>query len=80
MTIAAFGNTKSDSVKVYFRVGQHVFDPTLRNNRAVMDSFVNIVREANIEDRVEDLTVRCYASQRRPDRRSLDSVEPSGDA
>ena len=62
MTIAAFGNTKSDSVKVYFRVGQHVFDPTLRNNRAVMDSFVNIVRKANIEDRVEDLTVRCYAS------------------
>ena len=62
MAVQAFGNTPSDSVKVYFRVGQRQFDPALRNNRAEMDSFVNIVRKANEEDNIEHLSVSGYAS------------------
>ncbi len=62
MTLSALGETPSDSMKVYFRMGHSQFEPALRNNRAVMDSFVNIVREANAEDNIERIVVRGYAS------------------
>ena len=58
----AFGETVADSVKVYFRVGHRNFDPALRNNRAVMDSFVNIVRKAHAENNIESLAVKGFAS------------------
>lgn len=62
MALQTFGSTPSDSVKVYFRVGQRQFDPSLRNNGAEMDSFVNIVRKANEEDNIRYLSVSGYAS------------------
>lgn len=58
----AYGETATDPVKVYFRVGHSNFDPALRNNRAVMDSFVNIVRKANAEKNIESLVVKGFAS------------------
>lgn len=62
MTLQAFGEIPADSVKVYFHVGHSAFDPSLRNNRAVMDSFVNIVREAKASDNINRLLVSGYAS------------------
>lgn len=62
MTLQIFGETPSDSVKVYFRAGHRQFDPTLDNNRAVMDSFVNKVRKANEEDIIASLVVSGFAS------------------
>lgn len=62
IAIQAFGDTPSDSVKVYFHVGQRLFDPELRNNSGVMESFVNIVRKANEEDNIKHLSVSGYAS------------------
>lgn len=62
LTLPGYGETPSDSVKVYFRVGHHQFDPALRNNRAAMDSFVNIVSAANVECNIDRLVVRAYAS------------------
>ena len=62
MTLQAFGNSPADSVKVYFRVGQRAFDPELRNNKAVMDSFVNIVSRAKAEDNIKRIVVSGYAS------------------
>lgn len=62
MTLQAFGNIPTDSVKVYFRVGQRAFDPNLRNNRAVMDSLVNIVCQAKADDNLKRIVVSGYAS------------------
>ena len=60
--LKAYGETPADSVKVYFRVGHRQFDPAFGNNRAVMDSFVNVTRKANIEGNISRLTVSAFAS------------------
>lgn len=62
MALPAFGEAPSRSVKVYFRVGHRVFDPALRDNRAAMDSFINVVREAQAVNNIESLVVSGYAS------------------
>lgn len=62
MAFQVYGETPADSVKVYFRVGHRLFDPALDNNRAVMDSFVNNVRRANVENNISRLVVSGFAS------------------
>lgn len=64
-TLAAFastGGTPADSAKVYFRIGHRQFDPSLGNNRATMESFVNHLREAADADDIERIAIRAYAS------------------
>lgn len=62
MAFQATGNTHSDSINVYFRAGYRIFEPSLRNNRAVMDSFVNVIKKAHKEDNIERIVVSGYAS------------------
>ena len=62
LTLPAFGVAPSDSVKVYFRVGHRTFDPAFGHNRAVMDSFVNMVIEANAENNIDRVVVTGHAS------------------
>lgn len=58
----AFGRNSSDSVKVYFRINHRQFDSSLGDNRALMDGFVDKVREAVAANDIERLVVRAYAS------------------
>lgn len=63
MTVfASFALDCADSVNVRFSVGQRYFDPTLGDNREVMDSFINKVREAAAAGDIERITVYGYAS------------------
>lgn len=62
VAFAAFGTNRADSVKIYFRVGEHQFDPALGHNRAVMDGFVKNVRDAVAAGDIERIVVRGYAS------------------
>ena len=63
MTLQAFGEIPADSVKVYFRVGQHALDPEHSNSHAVMDSFINSVYQAEAEDNIERIIVIGYGAQ-----------------
>lgn len=56
------GANCADSVNVRFRVGHRYFDPSLGNNRMVMNSFVGSVRNALKEGDVERIVVYGYAS------------------
>lgn len=60
--LASFGSPSSDSVRVYFRVGRHQFDPALGENREAMDSFIMSVREAIAENNIDSIIVTAYAS------------------
>lgn len=62
IAISAFGETPADSVKVYFLVGSQLFDPSLGNNRAAMDSFIEKVKQSKAQDNINYLTVSGYAS------------------
>lgn len=59
---AVRGQSPSDSAKVYFRVNHHQFDPSLGDNRAAMDGFVDKVCKAVETNNIERLVVRAYAS------------------
>lgn len=61
-TLASFGINRADSVKVFFRAGHRQFDPSLGNNRMVMDSFINIIREGINCNDIEGINVYAYAS------------------
>lgn len=61
-TFASFGLESTDSVNVCFRVGHRHFDPSLGNNRKVMDSFIKNVREAVAAGDIERIVVRGFAS------------------
>lgn len=52
----------SDSAVVYFRKSHRQFDPTLGNNRASMNKFIDCVRDARKTDNVDHIVVRAYAS------------------
>ncbi|MDE6022755.1 MAG: DUF3575 domain-containing protein [Muribaculaceae bacterium] len=62
LTLQVFGETPSDSVKVYFRAGHRQFDPALDNNGEVMANFIEKVRKANLENNIASLVVSGYAS------------------
>ncbi len=64
VTIAftAFGFNRTDSVNVRFRVGHSNYEPSLGNNREVMDDFIRKVRDAVTRGEFEGITVSGYAS------------------
>ncbi len=59
---AVYGQNPADSTKVYFRISHRQFDPTLGDNRAAMDGFVDRVRKADAASDIDHLVVRAYAS------------------
>ena len=60
--ISALAQSPVDSAKVYFRIGYRQFDPSLGNNKATMDHFVDRVKQAAGSDDIHHLVVRSYAS------------------
>lgn len=60
-TFIAFGSNDADTVKVYFRVGQSQFDPSLDNNREEMDKCLSMLK-AYAESDIESIIVRAYTS------------------
>lgn len=58
----SYGLNCADSVNVYFRIGHGGFDPALNNNRAVMNGFVEKVKEAAAAGDIERIVVYGYAS------------------
>lgn len=55
-------NNETESVKVYFRMGQHQYDPAFGNNRQAMDAFMDLLSEAYSGNNVESIEVRAYTS------------------
>lgn len=60
--LTAFGGPSTDSVKVYFRIGDSRFEPSLGENGTLMESFINKVCMANKTHELEGIVVRAYAS------------------
>lgn len=61
ISFTVLGGNDADSVKVYFRVGQSQFDPSLGDNREKMDSCMADLK-AYAESDIERVIVRAYAS------------------
>ncbi len=62
LAICAFGQTRADSVKVYFHIGRSNFDPTLEDNASAMNHFIEKVREAASSKNLDHIVIRAYAS------------------
>ena len=62
IAVKALGETPSDSVKVYFRVGYSQFDPAFDNNGKAMDRFISLLTDANKANEIDSIVVRGYAS------------------
>ncbi len=62
VAILAFGQSEPDSVKVYFKVGQWKFDPSIGDNRASLDAFIERVRSAQEANILKNVTIRSYCS------------------
>lgn len=60
--LTSFGINYADSVKVCFRVGQRQYDPSLGDNRILMDDFLAKVRHEASGNNIESIVVRGYAS------------------
>ncbi len=60
--VFAFGQESSDSVKVYFKIGQSQFVPAFHGNGVSMDSFIETVRAAYEAQKLDKIIVRSYAS------------------
>ncbi|MDE5608516.1 MAG: DUF3575 domain-containing protein [Muribaculaceae bacterium] len=60
--LASFAGPTNDSVRVYFLVGHHRFDPSLGENREAMDRFIVSVKEAVAENSIDSIIVEAYAS------------------
>ncbi len=52
----------ADSAKIYFRIGNRYFDPTLGDNAAQMKRFAEMVKKAAADDDIHRIVVRAYAS------------------
>lgn len=61
ITFTSFGSNDADSVKVYFRVGQSRFDPSIGDNREQMDKCMAALR-AYAESDIDSIIVRAYTS------------------
>ncbi len=66
--LAVFGQVPSDSVKVYFKVGQWNFDRSFGDNAASMDDFIDRVRVAFDAHNLDHIVVRSYTSPDGTDR------------
>ncbi len=60
--VVVFGQPRSDSVKVYFHIGQWQFDPALGDNAASMDKFVEKVRIASGAHNLNRIVISACAS------------------
>lgn len=60
--IPAVAQVSSDSVKVYFRLGERRYDPAFRDNSARMDQFVSDIIRYNAASQLQRLSVRASAS------------------
>ncbi|MDE5871278.1 MAG: DUF3575 domain-containing protein [Muribaculaceae bacterium] len=60
MGMQAFGNTPADSVKVFFRVGECQYDPSYENNRKAMADFIDNLRIAEANDRIDSIEVNGF--------------------
>lgn len=58
--VTASAQVSADSVSVYFPIGQSQFNPAYDNNGAVMNSFIDRIRQNS--ESVERIVVRGYAS------------------
>ncbi len=67
-TIIVFGQSMSDSVKVYFDIAQWQFNPSLGDNAASMNAFIEKVRVAYEAHNLDRIAIRAYASPDGPDR------------
>ncbi len=67
-TILVYGQSVSDSVKVYFNISQWQYDPALGDNAASMDDFIESVRIANETHNLDSVIIRSYSSPDGPDR------------
>lgn len=66
--IAVSAQSRCDSVKVFFNIGQWQFDPALDGNAASMDSFIEKVRVAAETQNLDSIVIRAYASPDGTDR------------
>ncbi len=66
--ISVLGQSRSDSVKVYFNIGKWQFNPALDENAAAMDAFIVKVRTAYDAQNLDHITIRGYASPDGPER------------
>lgn len=60
--LAAFGQTRTDTAKVYFRIGECQLDSALDGNLASIESFVGKIRTAVADNNIDSIIVRAYAS------------------
>lgn len=66
--VVVFGQPRSDSVKVYFHIGQWQFDSALGDNAASMNEFVERVRMASDAHNLNRIVIRACASPDGPER------------
>lgn len=62
MALQVFGETPSDSAKVYFPAGHRRLDSIPDTDRELMDSFVDKIRKANDEDTIASFVVNGFVS------------------
>lgn len=60
ITLATFAQSPADSVRVFFRISQSQFDPSLGNSHAAMNDFLQKVDQRHTD--IESIIVRAYAS------------------
>lgn len=61
-----FGNTATDSVKVYFRLNQATLDPSLGDNAISMESFIERLTAVVASDDLNSLVIYGYTSPEGP--------------
>lgn len=62
IVFAMLGQTRADSIKVYFDLNRGLFDPALGDNASSMDSFIDKVRAAVCADDLDHIDIYGYAS------------------
>ncbi|MDE7381412.1 MAG: DUF3575 domain-containing protein [Muribaculaceae bacterium] len=58
----AFGQSKTDSSKVYFSINRGIFDPAFDNNRSVADSLIEKISAAAAAHKLTHIDIHSYAS------------------
>lgn len=70
ITLTSFAANVADSVNVRFGVGKRYFDPSLGNNRELMDVFIKKVRQAVETNDLDSVIVYGYASPDGPPKKN----------
>ncbi|MDE6276773.1 MAG: DUF3575 domain-containing protein [Muribaculaceae bacterium] len=60
--VVVFGQTKADTVRVYFEVNRDVFNPELFDNATVMERFIEKVDSAHAAGSIRHIDVYGYSS------------------